>query len=282
MDGKDNFTSKLDDLNKAIDDNDMSKIEMHLEQLSADQPFPHEIEDSQLFARRIIRQNQKGYDRMKKSSISRWSKVAVCLLLVFALGATAGYAAGYYKSYKFYSEQYTIDVRTTGELSEEEARGMAKEAEANFEDPGDNVTIIEPERLTFASIEEAEEKLDITIAKPTVIPEGYVMEEEIYVEKTSDTDFNAYVSYVNEKEDYLGITIIKMSLEDGSTHVTLTDTVFEDTFSSNGIPFTLMKEDEGLIAAADFGDIQYAIVSFGLSEKDLKEVVNSIDLSIYK
>lgn len=274
---KQNRPNELDlqDINKAIENCDMSRIDEELKLLESQSPFPQEEVDSTLFAKDIIKKS-KG----RKSGMKKAYKMVAGLALAMIIGVTGVYASGLYKSFSFYKEDKTITVKSTGELTQEEALEMAVEAEKDLEQTPAEERVNTSEKLSYYSIAEAEKNLGIPIAVPTALPEAFEMDESVYVEK-ANRQTNIYVTFKNG-EKLFGITILADDVTEDMTSITITDSVYENSFKSNGRDFNLFTEDGGLIATTDFGAVQYALISMGLTEDELKAIVDSVDLTVYE
>jgi len=274
------INSKLDE---AIDNMDMPKIERELAKLSEGMAIPYEIEDSKIFARRIIKQNKKGHESMR-NNIKKIGTVAACLVLTITIGVTAAYATGLFKNFKFYNEKTTVEIRTNQNISEEEAERLAKEAEEDYNSPSTEGTSVNATEKIFSSIEEVEESIGIKIILPSDIPVDFQMEKDIKVYDSFNNNYNIYLTYVSkEKENrLLGVTIITQEQPEDSTIVTVTDLVYKEEYKTpGGIKYSILNEDEGIIATTDTNNLQYALIFMGVNEEEMHRVINSADLSGY-
>ncbi|MCM1992225.1 hypothetical protein [Oceanirhabdus seepicola] len=286
---KDNFkktpefqsiNSKLD---KAIDNMDVTEIERQLAKLSEGEGLPFEIEDSKIFAKRIIKQSKKGRMSMRKN-IKKFGTVAACLVLTITIGVTAAYATGLFKNFKFYNEKTTVEIRTNQNISEEDAERLAKEAEEDYNSPSTEGTSVNATEKIFSSIEEVEESIGIKIIIPSDIPVDFQMEKDIKVYDSFNNNYNIYLTYVSkEKENRLmGVTIITQDQSEDSTVVTVTDAVYKAEYKTPaGTKYSILKEDEGIIATTDTNNLQYALIFMGVSEEEMHKVIDSVDLSGY-
>jgi hypothetical protein len=278
------FHSTKNKLDEAIDNMDISEIEKQIDILSANNPFPYPIEDSKLFAKRIIKQNKEGYDTMKKNH-KKFAAIAASLILTITIGVTAAYATGLFKEFNFFNKNTTVKIKTTQDMSDDEAQKMAQEASDSYNNPKDpQKETKQVDTQSFPSIEKVKEALGIDIVLPAYIPEDFEMDKDIKVQSPFDKNFNIYTTYKSKEntERLLGITIISENLPEDSTHITVTDAVYQDTYTTpTGTQYTLFNEDKGVIASIEIDNIQYALVFMGLSEDEMHKVIDSVDLSTY-
>lgn len=272
------INSKLDE---AIDSMDMFEIEVQLANLSDKEEFPYEIEDSKLFAKRIIKQSKKGNGSMRKN-VKKSGILVACLVLT--IGVTVAYGAGLFRNFKFYNEETTVEIRTDQNISEEEAARIAKEAEDDYNSPSTEDTTEKDTKKIFSSIKEVEETIGMQITLPSYIPKDFQIEKDISVYNTFDNNHNIYINYISrEKEDrLLGVTIITQNHPEDSTVVTVTDTVHKNDYKTpSGTKYSILEEDEAIIATTDISNIQYALIFMGVNEDEMNKVINSTDLSGY-
>ncbi len=279
-------TLKIDGIRKkldvAIDDMDMLQIEKQLTKLSDKELDHFSIEDSKLFAKRIIKKNKKGFDVMIKKYKKAGALVA-SVSLILMIGVSVCYATGFYKEFKFFNKNNTVEIRTNQNISKEEAKQLADEASEAYENQiSEGATIAIPMK-SFASIKEVKETLGIDIVLPSYIPTDFEMNSQIETQTYNDS-YNIYTTFQSKdnEERLLGITVISDSLPEDSTEITVTDSVFRDTYTTPaGTEYTILEEDGGIIAMAEINNIQYALVFMGLSQEEMNKVINSVDLSKY-
>ncbi|WP_432406363.1 hypothetical protein [Wukongibacter sp. M2B1] len=272
------INSKIDD---AIDKMDVEEVERQLAKLSEERPLSHVIEDSKVFAKRIIKQNRKGVNNMRRSMNK---SVILVACLVLTIGATVVYGSDLFKKFMFYNQKTTVEIRTNQNISQGEAERLAKDAEDDYNSPSSQGTTEKAVERTFSSIEEVEEATGIKIILPSYIPEDFQIEKDISVYNTLNNNYNIYINYRSkEKENrLLGVTIITQDLLEDSTVVTVTDAVHKDEYKTpSGTNYSILKEDEGTIATTDINNIKYAIIFMGVNEEEMNRVINSVDLSSY-
>ncbi|WFD10916.1 hypothetical protein [Tepidibacter hydrothermalis] len=275
------FESINSELDKAIDQMDILEIEKQLEKLSEEKPLPYSIEDSKIFAKRIIEQNKKGYGSMRRS-VKKSVILVACIVLT--IGVTVVYGTDLFKNFKFYNQETTVEIRTNQNISEEEAASMAKEAEDDYNSPSTQGTTEENELNKFANIKEVEESIGIKITLPSYVPQDFEMKKDILVQNSFDNNHNIYISYMSkEKKNRLfEVSIITQKQPEDSTIVTVTDTVHEGEYKTpSGTKYSILKEDEGIIATTDINNIVYSLIFTGVNEEEMHKVINSVDLSGY-
>ncbi|WP_099189603.1 hypothetical protein [Tepidibacter mesophilus] len=272
------INSKLDE---AIDQMDISEVERQLEKLSEVKPLPYAIEDSKIFAKRIIKQNKKGQGCMRKN-IKKSGIVAACLMLT--IGVTAVYGTGIFKNFKFYNQKTTVEIRSNQDISEEEANRLAKEAEKDYDSPSTQGTTEEAELRTFSSIKEVEETIGIKVILPLYIPKDFQMEKDIMVQNSFNNNHNIYISYKSNAKNNrsLDVTIATQDQPEDSTVVTVTDAVRKGQYTTPyGTKYTILKEEEGIIATTDINNISYNLIFTGVNKEEMHRVINSADLRGY-
>ncbi|WP_129600656.1 hypothetical protein [Anaerophilus nitritogenes] len=275
------FQSIHSKLDEAIDNMDMVEIERQLEKLSKQRPLPYEIEDSKMFAKRIIKQNKKGNGIMKKG-IRKSGILAACLVLT--IGVTAAYGTDLFKNFKFYNKDTTVEIRTNQNISDKEAERLAKEAKDNYNSPDKKGIITEAKTMTFSNIKEVEKALGVKVILPSYIPEDFKMEKDIMVQESFNNNHNIYITYKSKDQEnrLFGVTIITQDMLEDSTVVTVTDSVHKDDYKTpSGTKYSILEEGEGIIANTDIDNINYGLVFMGVDEKEMHKVINSADLSGY-
>lgn len=271
-------------MNNAIDDMDIDQIEAYLDKMDD----PVELEavkiDSELFARRIIDEH-KDKDVKRKMSTKRMIMFAACLVLAFAMGVTA-HAAGLFNVFTYYGDSSTVEIRTDQELSQAERDVIVEEVVTSYENGEVTGTEVRtPEYKTYNGIEAVKEAIGVDIGLPGFIPEDFVMESEIMVSESFDGNHNIYVTYESSTDPnrMFGITVATQNYSEGSMVVSVTDTVYEDEYvSKSGDHFSIMSEDGGTVVIAELGHLQYALIFLGVEEAEIYQVIDSVDLGIYR
>lgn len=274
----------LDQINHAIDEKNMNEVEKQLALISERSPLPFTVEDSQLFAKRIIYYKKKGSNEMKKRS-RKIAALAASFALVLCMGITV-YASGLYKEFTFFNKDTTVIIKSDQDMSEEEAKELASEAAEAYNQPVDEAAIVVPvEEQSYTDLAAIKEAFGIDVIVPAYLPKEFVMDSEIYTQAVPGSSTNVYVSYTSQldPETRFGITVIKSDLPEDSTSITVVDSVYKDTYTTpSGTKYTLLTEEAAIIAQTEINDIQYALIFVGVSEEEMHKVIDSADLESYK
>ena len=276
-------------IDEAIDRMDIEEIEKRLEPLLEENPFKDSMEDSKLFAKRIIKQNQKGRSVMK---LNRRNKIVLVASLAVVIGGSV-FATGVINQYTIHKADKTIEIKTAGSLSEEEVQQIADDMANSYgkDKPEENVLYGEDLKKEFGTIEEAEKALNMKLVMPSYIPEEFKLAGDIYCEYFSEDKNNTYITYASAQDanKLLGVTVIKEVLPEDSTMVTVNDSVYEGEYtSSSGDKYTLYKdtgekpEQVAHIAKIIIGDVEYAVVSAGMDEAEFHKIIDSVNLDAYR
>ncbi|WP_430885723.1 hypothetical protein [Fusibacter sp. JL216-2] len=285
----------IDQINKKIDQMtvenfDAKKINAHLDLLKDPIFLKNECQNDLDFANEIIQMVEKDKGVTPFKARRKWEKkkmnrkqfklVAATLILCFSLGAVA-FASGFINVFKIYSQEETIEIRTSDSLSEGEIKAVveniAEEDEVFIEE---GQVIQETEYKAYSEISEVEDEFNLSICLPTYIPSGMILEEEILVSTYFENSHNIYITYASKdnKNQIIGVTIVKENISEGETRVTATDTIFEKEYiSKNGTRFDLLHEDDALIFTTDVDMEQYGFVFMDLEEAEIYKVIDSID-----
>lgn len=288
---KDSYKNKKQDkklvdvLDQAIEKMDMSEIENILEKLEANEPVSSCIEDSKLFAKRIIKRETKRSDSMNKN----YKKIASLLVGIGILGGgITAYATGVLNHFTFFNKDNTQIVSSDQNLTKQEAKKLAKEAHESFDDDTQKLKA-EQSTQVFHTLKDVKKSIDVTIVIPSFIPNDFVMDNDITANTTTFREdgvqhvvYTTYSSQGNENRRF-GITVSQEKWNTSHTSITQTDAVYSDTYTTKlGDTFTLFKEDEGVIAQILFNDTEYSLVFLGVDEEEIHQILDSVDLSIYK
>lgn len=287
------FNNIKDKLDEAIDNMDISEIEKQLAKLAHDNPLPYQIEDSRLFAKRIIKQNKKGDDTMK-INYKKFGTLVASVLLTITIGLTAAYAMSLFQEFNFFNKDTTVNIRSNQNLSEEEAKKINEEVSKMFGMEASETSNNQGNRQetsketgikSFSNIKEVKEALGIDIVLPSYVPVDFEMNKNVNVQSTINDNFNIYTTYDSKEntERFLGVTVITKNLPEDSTVMTVTDVVHKGFYTTPaGTKYTLMDDDAAVIATIEINNIQYALIFQGISEDEMHKVIDSVNLEIYK
>lgn len=274
--------SKLDE---AIDNMDMMEIEKQLDKLLVDKPFPYTIENSKLFAKKIIKNQKKGYDIMKRNS-KKCGTLIASLILTITVGVTAAYATGLFEDFNFFYKNTTVEIESNQNIGEKKAKKLAEEANDSYNTPSNTKeSSTETNLKIFSSIQEVKEALGIDIVLPSYIPTDFEIDKDIRVQPSYNNNYNIYTSYTSKEneEKFLGVTVISNNLPEDSTVVTVSDAVYKDDYTTpSGTQYTLLDEDSLTIAKVEINNIKYGLLFRGVSKDEMHKVIDSVDLSPYE
>jgi hypothetical protein len=273
-----------DSLDQAIDDMDITQIDLQLEKLSDIDPFPYQIEDSSLFAKKIIRQNKKGNAIMKKT-YKKWGTLTASLLLTAIVGVSGAYAAGLLDQFTFFNKDKTIVVKSNQPLTSEEAKELADDAAFAYDQPKDLENYASPvEEKAFTSVAEIKESFGIDIVFPDYIPSDFQLDPEIYTQTLSDNNFQIYTTFTSTQGETrrFGLSLLYNKLSEESTSITVTDVVYKDDYQTPaGTHYTLFDDEGGVIAQTEIGDLEYVLVFLGFEKEEMYQVIDSTNLEAY-
>jgi|GEM_PF-5924467 len=266
-------------IDKAIEKMDMEEIDRQLRFLEIEKPLPCDIEESELFARRIIKEGKKGEHKVQNKSRRMGIMIAV-VMMVLTLGVTMVFGAGYLK-FDFFNHDTTVQIKTSENLTVEEAEALATEASEEYNNNViDDAIVLETTKTNYNSIEELENDLEVKVVIPKYIPEGFVFDGNIMVQ-LSDISKNIYITYINGEEKMIGITMVVEEEIEGTT-VSVTDAVYKDSFKTeSGTEYMILDEDGAKIATTEVGNLSYAIVTIGVSDEVIQKILESIDFDDY-
>ncbi|MHC1749410.1 MAG: hypothetical protein AB9856_14155 [Cellulosilyticaceae bacterium] len=276
--------SLKEELDKAVECMDMEKIEKLLAEISERNPMPIQIEDSKLFAKKIISCEKKGNDLMKKT-YRKVASFAAGIAVVAGIGVTS-YATGMWRQFDFFEKDKTMSVRSNTEVSKEEAKQLINNSNKEQEGPTREA---ETKDTVFNSLEEVKKELNVDVVIPSYVPQDFKQDKEIKTQSAYYGEDAArhlvYVTYASPKNEkrLFGITITKIDATTDYTAVNETDATYTGKYDSkNGNHYTLLKEEEGTIATTNIGDVEYSLVFVGVDEKEMHKIIDSTDLSVYK
>lgn len=277
----------LKEIDAAIDDMDMVRIEAGLNELPA--PEPDGIENPKAFAARIQKINKERTEMKKPFRFITIAGVAVVLM------AGAAFAAGGFNGIIFPDGDKIVTARSTDAITEDETRGMLSEPESNTSAQPTESQDVNTQEFTFDTKEQAAEQLDIVIPFPSALPE-MVLDSATGSIRTHGEDYRESSLWLTYKDDagrMFGITESRHILKPGSTFSsTTTSDMDEGSFgkyvSKSGVEYSTFTEsnDEGTmtahIALASIGEYDYAILFVEFDEAERNAIIDSTDLSALK
>ncbi len=281
----DDIKQEFEVINELINSQDIDKFETALNQFIVQNEFPYEIEESKIFAKRIIKSQKEGTYRMKKS-FKVASLISVCLI-----GTAVVYASGVLKKFTFLTNKGTAIVKTTDNLTEKQAQKMVEDLINLPEEIGEDAEVIEPIENHYTTIEEAEKALDFAIILPNNIPEAFKEEKEVMVLINPETEqtfvYVIFDAITEEEHSFLKIDIVKEEHVAEGTSIAIRESSDEIYRSKNDVKYEIFKErdestnDDYLKAKTYVGEYEYGIFVNGIDEATFYDIIDSVDISEY-
>ncbi len=277
----------LNDIDAAIDEMNEEKINMGLDALRAMEEDPLSVEDPGLFAARIIALERSGKNMIRHK---KYFKPVLAAAMIAAMALTA-YAATTMNLFSFGKGDRYVTVRTTNEMSEDEANTFADQ---NLQ-PGDQAGATlqaDTEEYSFDTVAEAAQKLDMVIPIPSAMPEMQL--ESVHASVTSFGEASesrmVWTQYSDDEGRMFGLTVGREVLGGDDTTFTASDMdpgSLGSYKSSSGVEFATLTEsnDDGSmtahIATVMIGEYEYSMVFVGFDQGQREAIIDSADLSAY-
>lgn len=276
MDERQKHLSKLDEAVDRMDLEAVNTLLDCLDELEMEKIVP---EEPALFAARI-RGLQKKRESIMKHKNTKVILIAACLAAALSVGV---YATGAWTHFSFFSDGRAVTVATgDGSMTETQARELARETEIESVSPEDNRVVKLPPPETFASAEEAAQKLQMPVAIPGEAKNMALQEASGQVQEWCKTLWLTY----GEEGHRLAVTIEQaLPVDEDTTVVSYSDIQGENrgTYrNAKGDSFTMIRDEHGDYALAQAGDYQYVVIFENFTEQDIHSVLESVDLSVYK
>ncbi len=260
-------------LDKAIDEGDMDEVERLLESTPDVPNMPEN------FAYSIIKENKEN-KAMKRFKIGKAGIIAAAVILSCA--AVSGTVLVKHYSAAF-GNKY-IQVAGNGDIDKEELENIAKTEITDKDIKNGNVIVADT--VNYDTIKDAEKELGIRAALPKIMPELEISEISGCI--LNDNRRDMYIVYGNKGKCF-GITIGYEKLNEGETSVTSGDIdpgTLDSYTSEKGYKFDTLSEtgESGTanIYTTHIGDYEYSLVFENFSEKEMKNIVDSVDLEGYR
>lgn len=279
----------LRELDMAIDSMTLDEINQSMEELSATDPHTIAAEDATHFAARIQKLNK---EHIHMNTSKKTATIAIIAAVITALGVTT-YATGMWNVFSFASGDKFVNVRTTEQLTEQEAKALASDSTTDNSEVPEGALTPETEKFTFDSVEQASQQLDMKIPMPSAMPKMALQDAtaEAVVYGDHGQSKTAWLNYSDEQGRLMGITVSREIVAKGGslTGVTTTDMdkgSIGSYKSKSGIPFTLFTESDesgqrtAHIATTMQGEYTYSLVFFGFDESQRQAIIDSVDLSV--
>lgn len=278
---------EIENINVLIDSQEIEAFENALDKLIGQNEFPYKIEESKVFAKRIMKKKTQERYKMNKS-MAMASVIVLCI--VFGTGI---YAKEYLKKFIFHTEHGTAIVKTTENLTENQAKkivdGLSNSSQ--IDSTVQDIENLEPTEEYYTTIEEAEEKIGFDLIVPQNIPVQFKQEKGVFVERNDAGKTYAYVHYEpdsDEKYSYLRIDVAKQEYDKG-TYVDTIDSMGTETYvASDGTKYMIRREKDEvaktncLTAKTYIGQYEYGIFTNGIEDAEFYLILDSMDLTSYK
>lgn len=279
------------DIDNAIDRQDMDAVGHGLEALSS-VLSPIAAEEPLLFSARIKKLSKEKHI-MSRPEVSLKIIIAAAAVAVLGVGA---YAASTLNWFSFANNDNFVTVRTTGSMTEQEARELVGES---YPDPdalpeGALAQTAGSEPFTFDSVEEAARALDMRLVLPGSMPD---MALENVQAQTADfggmETRTAWINYADDDGRRFGVTVVRSIIPAGSDITSYTQNKIDPgsygTYKSkSGAQYKTMTESNpdgtltAHIATTTVGEYEYALVFVGFDEAQRQAIIDSADLSPMK
>ncbi len=265
----------LDEINEAIDREDMEKINLILEDIYLSPDI-----SVQKFAKNIMRM-AKEENKMKNKF-----KIAAIAAAVAVIGCVSVGAAGYIKEFSFMKDGKYISVQTNENIDEEQAAEIAKQAADEYGE-GKEEKYIEDDYDVFSTLDEAEKAYDMIIPLPKKMPalelDG-IQGKEYWLGENS-REATVWVSYGDPDKKAIELCVEKKEFNDSdTTSILVTDNEKTGEFiSESGRKFDVLTEGNEDIKvttmSTSVNGYSYNISYVGFTDSEIEDITNSIDLS---
>ncbi len=291
---KNNLVDLRIKLDNAIDLGNMEEVYALLNEISDFDKDFIEPDDVYEFAKSVRLKDKKGGNIMKrKFNFKRTVVIAAAIVAVVGIGVSG---SALFKQYnfsdgdKFYtlSADQNVDKEVLDEIEKNIKDGKTIiPPESNDKESGASVKKAEIE--SFSSIEEAEKHFSMKVSTPNVMPDL-----ELKSVTGTKTDFGEkglseiWAVYGDINEKCFGITVKKSDLEPENYILSSTDMdkgSHDEYVSQKGYKFDKFnesndtKEKTANIYTTLKDNYQYSFVFYNFSENEIKEIVDSFDLS---
>ncbi len=281
-------------LDKAIEQMDTTQIDALLQELENSSPTVPFIEDSKLFAKRIIKNKSilKGYDCMKIISKKR-SAIVASITLVLVATTSVLYATGILSQITIFKEDATYTISSDTPLTEEQANALIEDLD---DTPPSSENTVSTVSRTYDSLEEASQDLNVPLTLPTILPEGFTLSKSMDIESYEVTpghfNTNIYLNFDNPTNDptadihtqkLFAISVLKSDNTGVSQSILKTDSIYDHIYTNAlGDTYTILTEEGAILAKITLGDIDYILGFMNISEEEIYNTIDHTDLSIYK
>lgn len=288
MNTKSNFDIETEiRLNRAIEKGDVEEITELVDSLPS---AVSEISPDD-FIKKIKYGTLKEENTMKKKLSFKAVVIAAAAAAITCV--SVGAAVQVYKTHTYGIDGSFMSVSSKTALSDEDAKALAEEALKDFEEAKKNGTAVTNDDIqTFDSVEEAERAAEFSAVLPGIMPD--LAFEKVSIQKIyhtqDDLATTMWLEYGNIEDRAIDITITKNDFADEDyINVSRGDgyATGEKYVSEKGYSFDVLldtNEEKGIVASTyvtNVGAYEYAVVTLGFDDSEVKEIIDSVDLSAY-
>lgn len=269
----------IKEIDQAIDTMDTASIGRGLESLEAIEPLPIQIENPRLFAARIQKLDKENKKMMKPHKFMKAAVIAVAVV-------TAGFTVYAADPFQIFS---SVQVQEDRLLTVRSTDGEEAQVELNLsEDACHRADSVFPESrdYTFETLPQAEAELGMKLVLPAVSAGLKLDRISGRIDRYEELDMesrNADITYADDKGKKLHISITR-AISDTAviTEQRLEEGVSGTYQNKNQVEFTHFSENGSTVYYTAVGGYEYSLTFTGYEETELKELVDSIDLTEYK
>lgn len=287
----------LKEMEKAIDDMDMAAFDRGLDMLSSLETQNIVAEEPRIFSARVQKLCQEDIQMESKPSWSRKKTRFIAVIAVASallMGASV-YAANNLNLFSFLSDDKYVTIRTTEDITEDEAKARAESDDTAPSAP-ENAVTPEQTEYQFESVEQARETMDMEIPFPADLP-AMRFESGQGLSLALDTDGSekrmVWLTYADDQQRMFGITVSRALFKPGVPHSSITTSDADPSsmgtyHSKSGFAYNTITESDDSgektahIATTMIGEYDYALVFVGFEQAEREAIIDSVDLSGYQ
>lgn len=274
----------INELDQAIDAMDIDGIDIGLEALTAIETHQIQVENTTLFAARIKKMNKENVKMIKPRN---YIKVAVIAAAIMTMGLTV-YAANALNIFSFVQGNRFVTMRTNESITDD--KGNQMQVQVNPDAPKHDESSIDvpksQKEYSFKTAAQAENELDMKLVLPSVAVQMRLESATGHIIKHENLEYRfACLQYSDTQERKIDIANTKVINNSDIP------SVFEQQFGGDSLgtyknkfdtDFALFPDTNKTVYIVAIGEYEYSISFTGYSEKEQKEIVDTINLSEYK
>lgn len=234
--------------------------------------------------------------KVMKSKISM--KIVIAVAAVVAVTGVSVGAATLLKQFSFFKDGSYVTVTSNEDLSEDEASKLADNMVSETNDLRESNTseenVVKVDNDTFEDIRAGEIAYNMKVVLPEIMPDLELSEvtgSQMYKGENSSVS-TIWAVYGDADKKAFCITTTKNDFDDKDeiTSISTSDAKQDgDEFiSEKGYKFNVLKDSDessdrvAKIITTIVGDYEYSLVFYNFDDKEIDNVVNSLDLNEYK